>query len=73
MPANNLLEIRERAGLRLEDVASRSGLTLYTVRRVQDGCEAKTSTLTRLAAALGVTVGQLLGTEPLPPDTRARP
>ena len=51
---------REQLGLRMEDVASVSGLSLTTVRRVEGGQDMTVSTLRAIAKALSTTIAQLL-------------
>ena len=65
-----LRHLRRTAGLTLDDVAGRAGISASALSLVENGRrEPKLSVLTSLAAALGVTVTELLA--PAPPSRRA--
>ncbi len=58
-----LARFRRERGWSSYRLAQRAALPLPTVRQVEKGSDPKLSTLTKLAAALGVAVGQLVATE----------
>ncbi len=59
-----LREARERALLTQEELATRSGVTVSTISRVETGAQAaRISTLRKLAAALGVDAETLIDWE----------
>jgi transcriptional regulator with XRE-family HTH domain len=63
-----LLELRRRAGLTQEQLAWKAGVTTSAVRQWERAKRTMlASSAVKLANALGVTAGQLLGSEPLPP------
>jgi transcriptional regulator with XRE-family HTH domain len=58
--ANRIKEIRSRKGYSQEELAERSGLSLRTIQRIENGeTEPRGDSLTRLAAAFDVTVDDL--------------
>jgi transcriptional regulator with XRE-family HTH domain len=58
--ANRIKELRSRRGYSQEELAERSGLSLRTIQRIENNeTEPRGDTLTRLAAALDVTVEEL--------------
>jgi transcriptional regulator with XRE-family HTH domain len=55
--ANRIKELRSRRGYSQEELAERSGLSLRTIQRIENGeTEPRGDSLTRLAAAFDVTV-----------------
>jgi transcriptional regulator with XRE-family HTH domain len=56
-----LREWRQRRLLTQEDLASKAGVGVTTVVRIESGAGARISTLRKLATALEVTPDQLLG------------
>lgn len=59
--ARNVADARRRAGMTQEEVSDRSGVHPTEVSRIEGGNrDARVSTVFRLAAALGVSPGQLL-------------
>src|SRR4051794_12778012 len=68
-----LRELRGRLGLTLEDVASRAGIDVSTLSRLESGKRRLAlDHLPRLAAALSVSADELLGTPPtVDPRVRA--
>ncbi len=65
-----LREARERALLTQEELATRSGVTVSTISRVETGAQAaRISTLRKLAAALGVDAETLIDWERPGPET----
>ncbi len=60
--------LRDRLGWTVRELAERSGVNEWTIRDVERGGSADITlgTLSRLAAALDVPVGCLLGERPLP-------
>jgi transcriptional regulator with XRE-family HTH domain len=66
-------ELRHRRGLSQEGLARIVGVGRDAVRLWEKGERTPgLNTAARLAGALGVTVGVLAGTEPMPPAPRAR-
>jgi putative transcriptional regulator len=66
-------ELRERRGLSQEGLARLVDVGREAVRLWEKGKRTpELDTAARLAGALGVTVGVLAGTEPMPPAPRAR-
>jgi transcriptional regulator with XRE-family HTH domain len=60
-----LRAIRERKGVSLRKLKQRSGVAVATLARIEaGGYDPRLSTLRRLARALGVTVGELIGERP---------
>ena len=58
--ANRIKELRSRRGYSQEELAERSGLSLRTIQRIENGeTEPRGDSLTRLAAAFDVTVDDL--------------
>jgi transcriptional regulator with XRE-family HTH domain len=58
--ANRIKELRSRKGWSQEELAERSGLSLRTIQRIENGeTEPRGDSLTRLAAAFDVTVDEL--------------
>jgi transcriptional regulator with XRE-family HTH domain len=58
----HLKDARVRAGLTQQELADKSGLTQTTVARVErDAVQPEVSTLRKLAEALDVSIGKLLG------------
>jgi transcriptional regulator with XRE-family HTH domain len=58
--ANRIKDLRSRRGYSQEELAERSGLSLRTIQRIEnDETEPRGDSLTRLAAALDVTVDEL--------------
>ena len=58
--ANRIKELRSRRGYSQEELAERSGLSLRTIQRIENGeTEPRGDSLTRLAAAFDVTVDEL--------------
>jgi transcriptional regulator with XRE-family HTH domain len=58
--ANRIKKLRSRRGYSQEELAERSGLSIRTIQRIENGeTEPRGDSLTRLAAALGVTVDDL--------------
>lgn len=58
--ANRIKELRSRKGYSQEELAERSGLSLRTIQRIENGeTEPRGDSLTRLAAAFDVTVDDL--------------
>ena len=53
--------LRQGAGMRVEDLASATGLASRTITRLEAGKEPSVSTLRRIAGAFGVSVADLLG------------
>ena len=67
------LELRKRAGLTQEELAREAGVTLSAVRQWERGKRTPMlDTAVRLAKVFGVTVGQLAGTEPMPPAKKGK-
>ncbi|KWW98531.1 putative transcriptional regulator [Carbonactinospora thermoautotrophica] len=67
--ASNLARIRVRRGLSQEDLADRSGVSVGTIRKIEQRCESpRLSTLHQLATALDVTTSALIT-----PPTELRP
>ena len=65
-----LREARERALLTQGELATRSGVTVSTISRVESGAQAaRISTLRKLASALGVEAETLIDWERTGPDT----
>jgi transcriptional regulator with XRE-family HTH domain len=63
-----VLAFRKRAGLTQEQLARKADVTLDAVRNWEKGRRTPGLDMAvKLALALGVTVGQLAGTEPMPP------
>ncbi len=57
----NIRELRQRCGFSQEELAERSGLSLRTVQRIENGeTEPRGDSLKRLAGALGVTPNDLV-------------
>lgn len=56
-------ELRLARDMRIEDLASVSGLALRTITRIEGGKEARLPTLRKLAAALDTTVAHLIDLE----------
>jgi len=57
----NLKDARYRAGLTQQELADKAGLTQTTVARIErDAVEPEVRTLRKLAAALGVSISDLL-------------
>lgn len=54
---------RVEAGLSQQSLATRAGLSLRTLSRIEAGEDCTVSTLASLADALGITTADLLGTE----------
>src|SRR5262245_52714670 len=63
-------ELRETTGMSQQDLAVKADLSLSQVSKLEQGKKAdpRVSTLLRLAAALGVTPGQVLDDLPLPAE-----
>ncbi len=61
MPVTRALEARTRAGLSRVELAAKSGLAVSTIWIVEARGDARPSTLSRLAAALGVEPPALRG------------
>lgn len=53
--------IRTRLGLTLEQVGEGCGMSKGTLSEIEHGTDVRVSTLGRIARALGVEVGELLG------------
>lgn len=53
---DKLMKAREKAGLTRSKLAQRAGVSLSTVIRIERGNATKTSTLEKLARAMGATV-----------------
>jgi transcriptional regulator with XRE-family HTH domain len=51
---------RTELGLRIEDLAYRSGVAYRTISRIESGYDPQLDTLRRLAVALEVSVGDLV-------------
>ena len=70
--AERLRQLREQSGMTAEALSRRAGLPWSYVGRIEAGeiRDPRISTCQKLAAALGVSVGELLGEEP--PRRRAR-
>ncbi|WP_267595447.1 helix-turn-helix domain-containing protein [Carbonactinospora thermoautotrophica] len=68
--ASNLARIRVRRGLSQEELADRSGVSVGTIRKIEQRCESpRLSTLHQLASALNVTTSALITPPPeLRPD-----
>ena len=65
-----LREARERALLTQEELATRSGVTVSTISRVETGAQAaRISTLRKLATALGMDAEALIDWERPGPET----
>jgi transcriptional regulator with XRE-family HTH domain len=64
---NNIRALRVCAGMTQGELVARSGVDVWTLRLIEQGVtlDPKVSTCIKLANALGVTVGQLLGVERL--------
>lgn len=60
----NLRAIRERAALSQDELAERAGIARHNVSRLENGQAAQYKTLRKLAAALDVTPGELIGDPP---------
>jgi transcriptional regulator with XRE-family HTH domain len=74
--AARLRELREKAGLTQAQLAQRAGLHLSAVTRFEHGRrEPSLASAAKLAAALGVTVDELIrpATRPAPKRPRGRP
>jgi len=57
----NLKDARFRAGLTQQELADKAGTTQTTVARIErDAVEPEVTTVRKLAAALGVTISDLL-------------
>lgn len=62
-----IAELRTGAGLSQSELAQRTGVTRQAMSQIETGRSAPfRSTLEGIAAALGITLNQLLGYEPLP-------
>ncbi len=66
-------ELRNKQGLTLRDMSDRTGMSVPTLSQIERGYERreniKIGTLARIAAALGVTPGELLdGVDEFPGD-----
>lgn len=63
--AHNLQSLRASCNLSQFDLAVKSKVPLNTIQRIEQGVttDPKASTVIKLARTLGVSVGQLLGTE----------
>ncbi|ADP78323.1 helix-turn-helix domain-containing protein [Pseudofrankia inefficax] len=67
--SGNLRDLRRTAGLSQEELAGRTGLSVSTVRKVEQGGSARVETLHVLARALGVETSALFGSQaPKPAD-----
>ena len=67
-PTGNVLAVRlraarERASLSQQVLATRAGISMSTLSRIESGEDAKLSILTAIAEALGVTVIDLISEE----------
>ena len=56
-----LQQIRERRGLSQRDLSERTGVAQATISRLESGRPARFVTMRKLAAALGVEPGELVG------------
>lgn len=56
----NVREARQQAGLTQQTLAERAGLALKTLSRIENGEDMNLSTLAAIAAALDVTLGELV-------------
>ncbi len=64
--AQKIRELRSRRGFSQEELAERSGLNPRTIQRIENGeTEPRGDSLTRLATALDVTVGDLADWDPV--------
>ncbi|MFB6819597.1 helix-turn-helix domain-containing protein [Streptomyces sp. NPDC056347] len=61
--ADNVRKYRRAAGFNQEDLAEAAGVSLSTVRKVEQGGDARVETLHKFAGALGVTTSALFATE----------
>jgi len=67
--SDNVRDLRRTAGLSQEELADRAGLSVSTVRKLEQGGSARVETLHVLARALGVETSALFGSEaPKPAD-----
>ena len=58
--ADKLTARRKELDLTMEDLASRSGVSFGTVRRIEAGGDLKVSTLRKLSVALNIDTADLL-------------
>ncbi|MGK0449244.1 MAG: transcriptional regulator with XRE-family HTH domain, partial [Polaribacter sp.] len=58
-----LLEHREKLNLTQEDLATKSGISVRTIQRIESGIKPKGYTLERLCKALNITKEDLLAEE----------
>ena len=56
-----LKELRKAADLSQEKLAAKAGLSASTVRKLESGEGTTIETAAKLAVALGVTIGELMG------------
>lgn len=57
----NIRRIRKSKGIFIKDLSAKSGISLTSIHYIESGVNSPTvKTLEKLAAALGVTVGELL-------------
>lgn len=54
-------ETRDRLGITRTELAKRSGVSLRALAYVESGRDVKVSTVQAIAAALGVSIGELFG------------
>jgi transcriptional regulator with XRE-family HTH domain len=72
--AGRLREMRKIAGLSQQDLAVKAGLSMAVVSQIEQGkkMDPRMSTVTSLAEALGVDVGELVGQRAGKPRSRNR-